>query len=71
MILLKEFIELNVNTNMIIKNVKLAELNIKIASAFLNENFRENLIIKYKCLCCDKNYEKKFHENLKKGFFNI
>ena len=56
---------------MIIKNVKLAELNIKITSAFLNENFRENLIIKYKCLCCDKNYEKKFHENLKKGFFNI
>ena len=35
-ILLDEFIELNVNIDMIIKNVKHAELNSKIASAFLN-----------------------------------
>ena len=35
-ILLKEVIELNVNTDLIIMNVKLAELNIKTASAFLN-----------------------------------
>ena len=33
---LKEFIELNVNTNMMIKNVKLVELNISIAFVFLN-----------------------------------
>ena len=35
-ILLKEFIKLNENTNMIIRNLKLAKLNIKIASAFAN-----------------------------------
>ena len=35
-ILLKEFIKLNVNTSMIIKNVKRAELKTKIASARLN-----------------------------------
>ena len=34
--LLKKFIELNVNINMIMKNVEHVELNTKIASAFLN-----------------------------------
>ena len=33
---LKEFIKLNVNTDTMIKTVKLAELNISIATAFLN-----------------------------------
>ena len=35
-ILLKKLIELNVNMNMIIRNVKHAELNTKNASPFLN-----------------------------------
>ena len=35
-IFLKEFIKLNVNTDTMIKNVKLAELNINIASVSLN-----------------------------------
>ena len=35
-IFLKEFIELNVNTNMMIKNVKLVKLYIIIATIFLN-----------------------------------
>ena len=35
-IFLKEFIELNVNTDMMTKNVILAELNISIATVFLN-----------------------------------
>ena len=35
-ILLKEFIGLNVNMNMIIKNMKHTELNTKNMSAFLN-----------------------------------
>ena len=35
-ILLSEFIKLNVNTNTMIKNVKLEELNTKIVSAFLD-----------------------------------
>ena len=36
LILLKEFIELNVNTDMMIKNVKLVELNKSIETMFLN-----------------------------------
>ena len=35
-IFLKEFIELNVNTDIMIKNLKLAELNICIATFFVN-----------------------------------
>ena len=35
-IFLKEFIKLNVNTNIIIKNVNLAKLNISIATVILN-----------------------------------
>ena len=35
-ILLKKFIELNVNTDMMIKNVKLVELNISLVTVFLN-----------------------------------
>ena len=35
-ILLKEFIEIHVNTDTMVKNVKLAQLISKIASAFLN-----------------------------------
>ena len=34
--ILSKFIELNVNMSIIIKNVKLAELNINIATVFLN-----------------------------------
>ena len=48
-ILLKKFIKLNVNTEMMIKNVKLAELNIKTGTVFLNTFF-------------GKNYQKKFKE---------
>ena len=32
-------------------------------------NFKNNLI-EEKCLCCNKNYQKTFHENLKKRFGN-
>ena len=35
-IFLKEFIKLNVNSDMIIKNMKLAELNISIETVFVN-----------------------------------
>ena len=47
-----------------IKNVKLVELNISIATVFLNTQ-----ILKI-CLCCNKNYQHKFDEKLKKLFFN-
>ena len=32
-------------------------------------NFKDD-IIKYKCLCCNKNYQQKFCEKLKKRFLN-
>ena len=35
-ILLKEFIEINVNSDMMIKNLKLVKLNISIATVFWN-----------------------------------
>ena len=34
------------------------------------KNFKDDLI-KYKCLRCNKNYQKKFDGNLKKRFFNL
>ena len=47
--------------NTMIKNIKLLEIN---------KNFKDDLI-EYKCLCCTKNYQKKFDEQLKKQqFFN-
>ena len=36
MIVIKEFIKLNINTDMMIKNVKFVELNITNATVFLN-----------------------------------
>ena len=53
-ILLKEFIKLNVNTDTMIKNLKLSEDD----------------LIECKCLFCNKNYQQKFDEKLKERFFN-
>ena len=44
-----------------IKNMKLAELNINIATALKYTSFKDDLI-EYKCLCCNKNYQHKFDE---------
>ena len=50
--------------------MKLAELNISIATVFLNtKNFKYDLI-EYECLCCNKNYQQKFDEKLNEQFFN-
>ena len=54
---------------MVIKNVKLAELNISIATVFWITNVKDDLI-EYKCLCCNKSYQHKFGEKLKERFFN-
>ena len=55
-ILIKEFIKLNVNIVMITKNAKLVELNAKIASLEYR-NVKKDLI-ECKCLFCNKNYQK-------------
>ena len=61
--MLKEFIELNVNTDTMKKN-KTCEIKYK--NCFLEYiNYKDDLI-EYKCLRCNKNYPKNFDENLKK-----
>ena len=50
---LKEFIKSNVNTEMMIGNVKLVEFNINIGTVEYT-NLKHKLI-EYKCLCCNKN----------------
>ena len=65
-ILLKELIKLNLNTN-----TNNCRIKYKGSGCFLEYNaFREDLI-EYKCLCCNKNYQEKFDENLKKRVFNM
>ena len=47
------------------KNVKLGELNISIATVFLEyKNFKDDLT-EYKYLCCNKTNQQKFDEKLK------
>ena len=46
-----------------IKNVKLAKL-------IEYTDFKDDLI-EYKSLCCNKNYQQKFHEKLKERFLNM
>ena len=55
--LLKKFVKLNLNMDMIIKNVKLLELNTKIKSAVMNihTNSKDDLI-ECKCLYRNKDY---------------
>ena len=70
MIFLWEFIELNVNSNMIIKNEKHVEFNISIAKCFLEYTNFKDYLIEFKCLCCNKNYQQKFDKKLEEQFFN-
>ena len=51
--------KLNLNTDTMIKNVKLAELNTKIAIAFFNAKTLKDDLTEQKCLCCNKNNQKK------------
>ena len=56
----KEFILSNVNSDMVIKNLKLVELNISITTVFLNTK----ILTEYKCFCCNKYYQHTFEEKL-------
>ena len=60
---LKVFIKLNVNMEIIVKNVKRVELNKKIVNPAVD-------LIEYKYLCCNKNYQKRLDKILKKKFVN-
>ena len=51
------------------KKCETCRININICDYFLEyTNFKDDLI-EYKCLCCNKSYQQKFDEKLKKGFF--
>ena len=54
----------------VIKTIKHAETNTKIVSAVWNLQQLKNGLIKYNCFCYGKNYQKVFHENIKKEFTN-
>ena len=52
---------------MVIKNAKLVELNISIATVI---NFKDDLV-EYKSSICNKNCQIKLDQKLKERFFNI
>ena len=69
-IFLTEFIELNVNKDTMIKNVRLVNIQYKYCDCFFKYvNFKDNLI-EYKFLCCKRNYQHKFDKMLKGQIFN-
>ena len=69
-IFLKEFIELNVNSDKMIKKCETCGIKYKYCDCFLEYmNFKDDLI-EYKCFCCNKNYQYKFDEKLKEGSSN-
>ena len=70
-ILLKKFIKLTVNMNMMIKNVKFAESNTKIVTAFLNMQTLKIIWWNKNACVVTAIIKKTFDENLKKRFFNI
>ena len=45
-------------------------LNTTIVIAIFNIKALKNDLIEYKCFCSNKNYQKMFHEKLKKQFVN-
>ena len=68
--LLKEFIKLNVNTDIIIKKCETCGIKYKNCECCLEYTSVKDDFIEYKCLCCNMNYHKKFDENLTKNFAN-
>ena len=52
------------------KKCETYRIRYKYSHCFLEHtNFKDDLI-EYKCLCCNKNYQQKFEEKLKRQFFN-
>ena len=52
------------------KNGETCGIKYKYCDCFLEyKNFKDDLI-EYKCLCCNKNHQRKFDEKLKKRFSN-
>ena len=65
-IFLKECIKLNANTGTMKKKCETCRYKYKYCDCFLEYTNLEDDIIEYKCLCCNKNHQQTFDENLKK-----
>ena len=52
------------------KKCETGGIKYEVCLCFLEYTYFEDDLIEYKCLCCNKNYQQKFDENLKKRFFN-
>ena len=52
------------------KKCEACGITYEVCDCFLEcTNFKDDLI-EYKCLCCNKNYQRKFDEKFKEQFFN-
>ena len=67
---LKEFIELNVNLDTVIKKCGTCGTKYKYCDCSLEHTNVNDDLIEYKYLLCNKNCQRKFDEKLKKRFFD-
>ena len=66
---MKKLIKVNVNRDTTTKKLKFSELSLSITTVFFEHtNFKDDLINVY--VGCNKNYQQKFDEKLKKRFLN-
>ena len=68
--LLKELMKLNINTSTTIKYVKLVEISNKYSDRVLEYTDFKADLIEYRCLCCNKNYQKTFNKMVNERLFN-
>ena len=54
-----------------IKNVKICKIKCKYCDDFLEYTDFEDVLLEYKCLLCNKNFQRKANEKLKGRLFNI
>ena len=52
------------------KTCETCRIKYKYSHCFLEYTDFKNDLLKYRCLCCKKNYQQKFEEKLKERFFN-
>ena len=54
-----------------IKNMKICKIKCKYCDGFLEYTNFEDVLLEYKCLLCNKNFQRKANEKLKGRLFNI
>ena len=52
------------------KKCETCGIEYKYCDCFLEQTNSKGDLIEYKCLCCNKSYQRKFDEKLKERFFN-